>query len=198
MTKTKVLVTGASGQVGYLVYSRLLSKPDQFDVYGVDRKQEASGRVPGSWDLNLPPDKFSVIDLSDFDAVAEAVSDMDVVAHLGADPEGREWDSVLNNNIVGTYNVFEASRQAGVKRVVGASSIMVSEGHREREPSPRNGLFLDRQREKPIASAHQVHETAFSSTGRGKRPSQAHAKSHDCLFLDRQGEKGIASARQVS
>ena len=134
MTKTKVLVTGASGQVGYLVYSRLLSKPDQFDVYGVDRKQEASGRVPGSWDLNLPPDKFSVIDLSDFDAVAEAVSDMDVVAHLGADPEGREWDSVLNNNIVGTYNVFEASRQAGVKRVVGASSIMVSEGHREREP----------------------------------------------------------------
>ena len=38
----------------------------------------------------------------------------------------------------------------------------------------------------------------FSSTGRGKRPSQAHAKSHDCLFLDRQGEKGIASARQVS
>ena len=59
---------------------------------------------------------------------------MDVVAHLGADPEGDEWDSVLNNNVIGTYNVFEASREAGVKRVVGASSIMVSEGHREQEP----------------------------------------------------------------
>ncbi|MBN4064988.1 NAD(P)-dependent oxidoreductase [Dehalococcoides mccartyi] len=134
MAKTKVVVTGASGQVGYLVYARLMSQPDKYDVYGVDRKRQPSGRVPGSWDLDLPSDKFSVVDLSDFDSVAEAVRGMDVVAHLAADPEGQEWDSVLNNNIVGTYNVFEASRLAGVKRVVGASSIMVSEGHRDSEP----------------------------------------------------------------
>ena len=111
-----------------------MSMPDKFDVYGVDRKQEPSKRVPKSWDLDLPPNKFSVIDLSDFNSVAEAVDGMDVVAHLGADPEGREWNSVLNNNIIGTYNVFEANRQAGVKRVVGASSIMVSDGHRYQEP----------------------------------------------------------------
>ena len=67
-------------------------------------------------------------------------------------------------------------------------------------------LFLDRQKEKPIASARQVHETAFSWTGRGKSPSQAHAKTmirpfpgqaggkadrkqhSNRLFLHRQGE----------
>ncbi len=32
------------------------------------------------------------------------------------------WDDILHNNIVGTYNVFEAARQAGVWRVVFASS----------------------------------------------------------------------------
>ncbi len=134
MAPLKVLVTGATGQVGYLVYSKLMADPERYEVYGLDRKQEPSDRVPGSWSLDLPRDRFAVCDLSDFDAVREAVSGMDVVAHLGADPEGREWDSVLNNNIIGTYNVFEASRQAGVGRVVGASSIMVSEGHRQQEP----------------------------------------------------------------
>ncbi len=41
---------------------------------------------------------------------------------------------MLHNNITATYNIFEAARQAGVQRIVAASSIMVSQGHREREP----------------------------------------------------------------
>lgn len=134
MAKTRVLVTGATGQVGYLVYSKLLSEPDRYEAFGVDRKREPSDRVPGSWNLELPEESFKVCDLSDYGAIADAVQGMDIVAHLGADPEGDNWESVRDNNIIGTYNVYEASRQAGVKRVVGASSIMVSEGHRQQEP----------------------------------------------------------------
>src|SRR4029450_443160 len=33
-----------------------------------------------------------------------------------------EWEPVLRDNVVGTYNVFEAARRAGVKRVIYASS----------------------------------------------------------------------------
>lgn len=134
MTRLKILVTGATGQVGYLVYSKLLSEPDRYEVFGVDRKQAPSDRVPGSWNLELPKDSFKVCDLSNYDAVADAVDGMDVVAHLGADPEGNRWESVRDNNVIGTYNVFEASRLTGVKRIVGASSIMVSDGHRQQEP----------------------------------------------------------------
>ncbi len=134
MQKLRVLVTGASGQIGYMTFKRLLEQPDRYDVFGLDRKLGASDRVPGAWDLDLPADRFSVGDLSDFSVVQSAVADVDVVAHLGADPEGREWESVLQNNIIGTYNVFEASRLAAVKRVVAASSIMVSDGHRQQEP----------------------------------------------------------------
>jgi nucleoside-diphosphate-sugar epimerase len=129
-----VLVTGATGQIGYMTFKRLLDQPDKYGVFGIDRKLAPSERVPGSWALDLPTDRFSVVDLSDFAAVKSATEGIDVVVHLGADPEGREWESVLQNNIIATYNVFEASRIAGVKRVVAASSIMVSDGHRQQEP----------------------------------------------------------------
>jgi nucleoside-diphosphate-sugar epimerase len=134
MPRVRVLVTGATGQIGYMTFKRLLEQPERYEVFGLDRKLDPSERVPVDWRLEIPEDRFTVGDLSDFETVRAAVDSMDVVAHLGADPEGREWDSVLQNNIVGTYNVFEAARQADVRRVVAASSIMVSEGHRDQEP----------------------------------------------------------------
>ncbi len=163
MARRKVLVTGASGQVGYLVFSRLMSQPDLYDVYGVDKELRPSDRVPGSWELELPDDRFKVCNLADYDEVASAVSGMDVVAHMGADPEGQEWDSVLNNNIIGTYNVYEASWQAGVKRIVGASSIMVSEGHREQEPYK---AMMERRPEE-IASEFETISPAVPAEPRG-------------------------------
>jgi hypothetical protein len=60
----------------------------------------------------------------------------------------------------------------------------------KRQERPRYGLFLDRQREKAIANADKVHETVFSSTGRGKRPSQTRAKSMKQPFPRQAGGKG--------
>ena len=42
--------------------------------------------------------------------------------HLGGYSVEGPWDTILNANIIGCYNLFEAARQAGVKRVVFASS----------------------------------------------------------------------------
>ena len=130
----KVLVTGATGQIGYMTYKRLFEQPDRYDPYAVDRKSEPSERVPRSWTLEIPDDKFQLCDISDFEQVRQAVEGFEVVAHLAADPGSGDWESLLNNNIIGTYNVFEACREAGVRRIVAASSIMVSQGHRESEP----------------------------------------------------------------
>jgi NAD+ dependent glucose-6-phosphate dehydrogenase len=134
MGRTRILVTGATGQIGYMVFDRFRSQSEKYEAHALDRKQGPSTRVPGSWKLDIPDDRFLLCDLSDLHQVEDAVKGMDVVVHLAADPEGRVWESALNNNIVATYNVFEASRLAGVKRVVAASSIMVSQGHREQEP----------------------------------------------------------------
>ena len=134
--RKRVLVTGATGHIGSSTYLKLVEDPDTYDVYALDRQRAFSGRVPQhNKGLDIPDDRFHLCDLANYQAIREAVDGMDVVVHLGADPgDDGSWDSLLNNNVVGTYNVFEACRDAGVPRVVAASSIMVSQGHREQEP----------------------------------------------------------------
>ena len=47
---------------------------------------------------------------------------MDGIIHFGAYSVEGPWDTILQSNIAGTYNLFEAARRKGVKRVVFASS----------------------------------------------------------------------------
>lgn len=62
-------------------------------------------------------------DLAETGEVLDLMEGVDTVVHLAgqASPEA-DWDSVLAANIVGYRNVLEAARQAGVRRVVYASS----------------------------------------------------------------------------
>ena len=135
-TPIKVLVTGATGHIGSSTYLELSERPDRYEVYGLDRTVDHSQRLPQrNTHIAIPDERFFESDLADFGAVREAVSGMDVVVHLGADPgDDGSWESLRDNNVIGTYNVFEAAHQSGVARVVAASSIMVSQGHREQEP----------------------------------------------------------------
>ncbi len=134
MPRKKILVTGATGLIGYRVYQRLRALQEKYDVYALDAKRHPSARVPQAWTLDIPDDKFTTCDIAAFDQVRAAVDGIDVIAHLAADPSGESWESLLNNNIIGTYNVFEAGRDAGVERIVAASSITVSQGHRAEDP----------------------------------------------------------------
>ena len=65
-------------------------------------------RVTDARAIDLPEEKHRVADIADFAAVLEAVQGMDAVVHMAAEPAGGDWESVLRNNIVGAYNVFEA------------------------------------------------------------------------------------------
>jgi uronate dehydrogenase len=127
----RVLITGVYGVVGNATYARLQTQPAAYQVYGLDRERAFSARVAPGQGLDVPAARFYQADLQDRDALARAVEAQDAVVHLAADPEGRSWESVLHNNIMGAYHVFEACRAAGVKRVVAASSYLVSEGHRQ-------------------------------------------------------------------
>ena len=129
----KILITGVNGLVGNIVYRKLLESPEAYDVYGLSRRRAASDRIHAI--REVPEDKFHLANLTDFDAIRRAVAGMDVIVHMAADPSGEHgWDSVLQSNIIGAYNVFEASRLAGVKRVIFASSTQVSFGYRDTEP----------------------------------------------------------------
>jgi NAD+ dependent glucose-6-phosphate dehydrogenase len=132
----KVLVTGANGLIGNLLYAHLLAQPERFDPYAMVRSLDPGKRSTLLESYQpLAPERARLADLTDFDSVQRAVEGMDVVVHLAADPDGRSgWDSVLQNNVTGTYHIYEASRLAGVKRVVFASTNQTVFGYRDVEP----------------------------------------------------------------
>ena len=107
MDKKKVLVTGMAGQIGGIIRRELGAR---YDLRGLDRV-----------DVEAVP--MTVADIANLNDIMPAFAGIDAVVHLGADPSPRaSWESVLSNNLIGTRNVFEAARLAGVKRIVFASS----------------------------------------------------------------------------
>ena len=135
MSTKKVLITGTSGLIGGIVYKYLSQFPERYTVHGLDWKQKSSD--PGSSGCAVPGDRFYLVDVADPDAVQGAVDGKDLVVHLAANAdEASEWESLLPPNVVGAYAVLEASRKAGVERVVNASSVMVNWGYR-RDPEIR-------------------------------------------------------------
>lgn len=108
MAKARVLVTGLSGLIG-----RALRKQ-------IEGRVELSALNRSAVD-GLPCHRA---DIADLEAIAPAFEGVDTVVHLAADATSPHppWSSILNNNVTGTYNVYEAARRAKVKRVVFASS----------------------------------------------------------------------------
>lgn len=105
-----ILITGAAGGVaGHLrrelgdLYRTLLS-----DIRPVDTL--------------APHERFRAADLGDMDALRGLMAGVDAIVHLGGQSVEGPWSAVLDRNIVGTYNLFEAARLEGVRRVVFASS----------------------------------------------------------------------------
>ncbi|KQW18422.1 UDP-glucose 4-epimerase [Afipia sp. Root123D2] len=107
----KVLLTGASGGIGTRL--RKLLRPLYPELILSDLM------IPA--DL-LPGETFVPADLADFGAVRRAVEGVEGIIHLGGHSVEGPWDTILNANIIGTYHLFEAAHQAGVKRAVFASS----------------------------------------------------------------------------
>jgi len=105
-----VLLTGSQGRVGQAILGAL---DDAYDWRLLDREPPTEE----------PSHEFFVADITDYDAVREAVEGVAVVIHLAGDPRPEApWDSVLRNNIDGTKVVLDAAVDAGVEKFVFASS----------------------------------------------------------------------------
>jgi uronate dehydrogenase len=61
-------------------------------------------------------------DLADPDTMRAALEGMDGVIHLGGLPREADIRDMLQTNILGTYNLYDAARATGVNRIVFASS----------------------------------------------------------------------------
>jgi uronate dehydrogenase len=109
--KRKVLITGAAGRIGSFITAQWV---DRYDLVLTDV------RTPKET-FGLP---FHQANLSDFAAVRPLLNGIDTVVHLGANPSMEAtWESLLPDNLISTYNVFESAHQAKSRRVIFASSV---------------------------------------------------------------------------
>lgn len=107
----RVLITGAAGGIGRRLRPLLR---------GVYAELRLSDRAPlGA--LATGESAFPA-ELGDLAALERACAGMDGVIHLGGMAVENDWPTILGSNIIGAYNLFEAARRQGVKRIVFASS----------------------------------------------------------------------------
>ncbi len=146
MAQKRILITGMSGLIGGAVRRQLEGK---YALRALNRRD-----VPGV--------ECHRADIADLEAILPAFNGVDAVVHLAASIRGG-WEEMLRHNIIGTYHVFEASRRAGVARVVYASSGSTIAGW-ERE-MPYKALSEGRYEEASEGWMMLTHETPIRPGG---------------------------------
>jgi UDP-glucose 4-epimerase len=121
--RRRVLVTGAAGNIGS--YFAEHSHP-RYDLRLMVREKDPKEDVDAIREFG----EVVVADLGDLDRLKEMAQGIDTMLHLAANPNASAtWDSILPDNIIGTYHAFVAAKAAGVRRVIFASSIHAVSGY---------------------------------------------------------------------
>ena len=132
----KIVVTGATGNVGTSVVEALAADPDVTQIVGIARR-------PVSWPR--PKTQWLALDVAR-DDLGDAFAGADAVIHLAwlFSPTRRPLVT-WRNNVLGSLRVFEAAAAAGVGALVHASSVGTysakpDDGHKVDETWPTHSL----------------------------------------------------------
>lgn len=109
----KLVLTGAAGRLGSYLREPLTRMCDE--LVSTDIMAEIGKLYEG--------ESYVQADLADLAAIEAVLDGADMVVHFGAIGDEAPWDDILQSNIIGAYNVWEAAYRCGVKRVVYASSV---------------------------------------------------------------------------
>ena len=109
----RVLVTGGTGAVGRMAVARLVEHGHDVTVIGRRAGMEIEGAA------------YRQCDIVDFACITECVKGMEGIVHLAAIPNPSKGTSeeIFHANCTGTFNVYQAAANAGIKRIISASSI---------------------------------------------------------------------------
>ena len=137
----KYFVTGCAGFIGSTLVDRLLK--DGHQVVGIDNFSTGQPRFLDGALMN-PNFRFVEIDILNLDALKVTFSEGDAVFHLAANADVRFGTDHprrdLEQNTIATYNVLEAMRTNGIKKIVFSSTGSVY-GEAPIIPTPEDGPF---------------------------------------------------------
>ena len=118
--RRRVLVTGAAGNIGSYVAAQA---HERYDLRLMVQSTDDAEPIKDFGEI-------VVADLADLERLKEICAGIDTVVHLAGDPSpSATWSSLLETNIIGTYNLMVAAKAAGCRRVVYASSIHAVSGY---------------------------------------------------------------------
>lgn len=115
-----LLLTGAAGGLGQALRSRLKANCTVLRL----SDREALGEAQSG-------EEVALADLADAQAIEQAVAGCQAIVHMGGMSVEGPFGPILQANILGVYNLYEAARKQGVKRVVFASSNHVTGFYRQ-------------------------------------------------------------------
>jgi uronate dehydrogenase len=107
----RLLITGAAGLLGSTLRRHYAGR---FTALRLSDRAPLGEAAAG--------EELMPAELGDAAAVERLFEGVDACVHLGGQPVEADWPTVLNANIVGVINVWEAARKAGTRRMVFASS----------------------------------------------------------------------------
>ncbi|MFT6676357.1 MAG: uronate dehydrogenase [Sulfitobacter sp.] len=113
MKLKKLVLTGAAGRLGSYLREPLSKMCDE--LVSTDIADDIGTLYPG--------ERYVQADLASYDAVYPVLEGADMVVHFGAIVDEKPFEDLLGPNFIGSYNIWEAGHQHGVRRIVYASSI---------------------------------------------------------------------------
>jgi len=117
-----LLLTGAAGGVGTALRDRLKAN---CEVLRLSARSDFGPAREG--------EEIVLADLADGPQVSDMVKGCQAIVHMGGVSVEGPFDPILQSNILGVYNLYEAARLHGVKRVIFASSNHVTGFYRQNE-----------------------------------------------------------------
>lgn len=109
----KLVLTGAAGRLGSYLREPLSNMCEE--LVSTDLVDDIGTLYSG--------ERYQKANLAKLDEVSPLLENADQVVHFGAIGDEAPFDDILQANIIGAYNVWEAARVHKVRRVVYASSI---------------------------------------------------------------------------
>lgn len=121
---SRLLLTGAAGGIGRAIRHRVAEFAYCIRISDLPDALASDA---------APHEELAPCDLADRAAVDALVAGCDAIIHLGGVSVERPFEEVLEANIKGVFNLYEAARRHGVKRIVFASSNHVTGFYRQDE-----------------------------------------------------------------
>lgn len=115
ITHNRILLTGAAGGLGKALRTRLKANCNILRLSDV-----------ASCGESLAQEEIMLADLADSEQVEPMMKGVDAVVHMGGISVEGPFGPILRANLLGVYNLYEAARMHGVKRIIFASSNHVT------------------------------------------------------------------------